>query len=88
MYGFGKNQKTLKSANPNEDYYISHRSKKDFVYNNQYFSLDHIYSPINLWLLEIELIDKDDPVELPPFLNIDKEVTGVRGYSNYDIACS
>ena len=60
-----------------------------FVYNNQYFELDVFISPEwakGLCLLEIELLNENDFVDLPPFLNIEKEVTDDSRYSNYEIA--
>lgn len=39
-----------------------------------------------LCLLEIELLDENDRVELPPFLNVVKEVTVDPEYSNSAIA--
>lgn len=57
-----------------------------FVYKYQYFELDIFVRPEGLCLLEIELIKDNDPVELPPFLEIEREVTGDSYYSNYQIA--
>ncbi len=60
-----------------------------FVYKYQYFSLDFFLEPLwarGLCLLEIELIDENDRVELPPFLNIVKEVTNDPEYTNSEIA--
>ncbi|MDO8558476.1 MAG: AAA family ATPase [bacterium] len=58
-----------------------------FVFGNQYFSLDVFLEPKKpFWLLEVELMCKDDPVELPPFLKIEKEVTEDSAYSNREIS--
>lgn len=57
-----------------------------FVYKNQYFEFDIFARPKGLYLLEIELIDENDRVELPPFLDIIKEVTGDPEYKNFEIA--
>ncbi|MBU1091421.1 hypothetical protein KKA27_00960, partial [Patescibacteria group bacterium] len=57
-----------------------------FMYKNQYFELDQILSPKKMWLLEIELTEENDKLELPPFLKIEKEVTGDKKYSNYEIS--
>jgi len=65
---------------------IIRKNRWYFVYNNQYFELDEILGPKKLWMLEIELIDENDPVKLPPFLKIDREVTGHQKYSNHNIA--
>ncbi|MFY9458108.1 MAG: AAA family ATPase, partial [Candidatus Spechtbacterales bacterium] len=49
-----------------------------FVYKNQYFELDVLISPERakgLCLLEIELVNEKDPVDLPSFLAIEREVT-------------
>ena len=60
-----------------------------FVYNNQYFELDRFISPEwakDMWILEVELLHIDDPIDLPPFLDIEREVTGDPAYSNYEIS--
>lgn len=61
-----------------------------FVYKHQYFVLD-VFSNLpwtskTLCLLEIELLDPNDKVELPPFLDIVQEVTGNPEYANSEIA--
>lgn len=57
-----------------------------FVYKNQYFELDMIIEPAPLYLLEIELTEENDKVEIPPFLDVKKEVTDDERYSNYALA--
>ncbi len=58
-----------------------------FLYKNQYFELDQFLNPrVGLWILEIELTRENDLVALPPFLDIEKEVTGDPAYSNYEIS--
>ena len=60
-----------------------------FVYSNQYFELDTFISPQwarGTWILEHELLNINDPINLPPFLDIEKEVTADHAYSNYGIA--
>ena len=60
-----------------------------FVYSNQYFELDTFISPEwarGTWILEHELLNINDPINLPPFLDIEKEVTADHAYSNYGIA--
>lgn len=60
-----------------------------FVYNYQYFELDEIVEPEcakGMCLLEIELTEENDKLELPPFLDIVREVTGDERYTNYFIS--
>ena len=57
-----------------------------FVYNGQYFELDEFLEPKKLWLLEIELTEENGSVDSPPFLDIEREVTGDQKYQNYGIA--
>ncbi|MDO8522854.1 MAG: AAA family ATPase [bacterium] len=57
-----------------------------FIHNYQYFELDEIFEPQKLWLLEIELTEENDKVDLPPFLVIEREVTGEAKYTNHGIA--
>ena len=65
------------------------KMRQYFVYKHNYFSLDFFIEPswvFGLCLLEIELLDENDKVELPPFLNIIKEVTDDPEYTNSAIA--
>lgn len=62
------------------------KNRHYFVWKDQYFSLDVFQKPKPLNMLEIELLGENDDVDLPPFLEIDREVTGDHGYSNYSIA--
>lgn len=58
-----------------------------FVYNNQYFELDIFLEPRRLrgrCLLEIELTEENDKVDLPPFLDIEREVTDEPEFKNYE----
>lgn len=60
-----------------------------FVYKDQYFEMDAIIEPVQrfpLYLLEIELTEENDKVEIPPFLDVKKEVTADERYSNYALA--
>jgi CYTH domain-containing protein len=56
-----------------------------FLYDNQYFELD-MFRDFNLCLLEIELTEENEFVSLPPFVDIKKEVTGEKAYSNASLA--
>lgn len=77
--------KTFKDFN----WQVIRKHRYCFVYNNQYFELDIFISPDSvrgLSILEIELLDENDPVRLPPFLGIEREVTDDPAYSNYEIS--
>ena len=58
-----------------------------FKYNDQIFELDVFKGPLKgLAILEIELDNKDDTVELPPFLEVIKEVTEDKKFTNFALA--
>ena len=57
-----------------------------FRYEGQFFELDVYAFSETLATLEIELPDINTPVTLPPMLEIIADVTGKRGYSNYDLS--
>lgn len=58
-----------------------------FDYHDQLFELDIFSGPLaGLAILEIELKNENDVVELPAFLNISKEVTKEKKYSNFELA--
>ena len=67
---------------------IIKKNRHCFVYNNQYFELDIFIEPRGRCFLEIELTNRNDILSLPPFLEIEKEVTGDERYSNYALATS
>ena len=58
-----------------------------FVYQHQYFELDVFSEPaLKYCLLELELAHPDQPMTLPPFLPIEREVTGDTSWGNYALA--
>ena len=60
-----------------------------FLWENQYFELDIIKSPekyANKILLEIEMTEDNANIKLPPFIQIEKEVTDDPSYSNSSLA--
>lgn len=58
-----------------------------FKYNDQVFELDVFKGPLKgLAIMEIELDNKDDTVELPPFLEVVKEVTEDKLWNNFNLA--
>lgn len=66
---------------------IIRKNRYCFVYNDQYFELDVFMEPRpGLCVLEIELTEENDKLELPPFLDVEREITGDPTYSNYGIA--
>jgi len=78
-------QKYLKNANPSK----CAVEKTRFVFNwhDQVFELDLFKGHLKgLAILEIELDDKDDKVELPPFLRVIKEVTKDKRFTNFALA--
>jgi CYTH domain-containing protein len=57
-----------------------------FVYKNQYFEYDRFQTPPDLHLLEIELTDMNDRFELPPYIEVVREVTNDPAYFNANLA--
>lgn len=58
-----------------------------FKYNNQIFELDVFKESLKgLAILEIELKDKNQKIELPPFLKIIDEVTADTRFNNFNLA--
>lgn len=56
------------------------------TYENQYFELDMYQGCNDQAILEIELTDKSDSVNLPPWITVVKEVTDDIHYKNHQIA--
>ena len=59
-----------------------------FVHAGRRFELDQFLSPIEAWLLEVELAGADEVVSLPAFLDIDREVTDEPQWRNSSIAAA
>lgn len=51
-----------------------------------YFELDHIHSPRELWLLEVELTEDNAEVHIPEVLCVEREVTQDPGFKNAELA--
>jgi len=65
---------------------VIRKVRRVFLYENQRFELDVFPFWSDRALLEIELNDEADPVELPPFLRVIREVTDDERYKNHAIA--
>jgi CYTH domain-containing protein/predicted ATPase len=60
-----------------------------FLYANHYFELDRFLSPhAGLQLLELEVDDLAQSVSLPPFVEVEREVTGEPAFTNHALARS
>ena len=77
--------KLLETADPKRKAIT--KTRTCFLWKNKYFELDGFIDPNkDLQLLEIELDSDDEKFELPPFIEIDKEVTGDKSYTNSYLA--
>lgn len=75
----------LKKSNPEKC--AVEKTRFVFKWHDQVFELDLFKGHLKgLAILEIELDDKDDTVELPPFLKILKEVTKDKRFTNFSLA--
>lgn len=62
-------------------------SRKCFLYKGRYFILDHIANLIpELSLLRCHCDEKDEVVDIPEWIDVNKEVTGEKAYSMHTIA--
>lgn len=59
-----------------------HKVRKVFDWCGHTFELDVFNLPPGVIMLEVELPSLDAPVELPPFITIDREVTDDKAWSN------
>jgi len=58
-----------------------------FDWQGRTFELDIFMAPATMDpMLEVELESMDEEVELPPFIEIEREVTGEKDYTNWKIA--
>jgi CYTH domain-containing protein len=80
-----KYESYLKDPHPNK--VAVEKTRFVFKYNDQVFELDVFKGPLKgLAILEIELKDKNDKVELPPFLKVIDEVTKDKRFNNFSLA--
>jgi CYTH domain-containing protein len=78
-------QKYLKHSNPEKC--AVEKTRFVFKWHDQVFELDLFKGHLKgLAILEIELGDKDDKVELPPFLRVIQEVTKDKRFTNFSLA--
>jgi adenylate cyclase len=80
-----KYNKLLKNIHP--DLVTLEKTRFVFDYNDQVFELDVFKGALKgLVILEIELENKNQEVELPPFLKIIEEVTKDERFNNFNLA--
>lgn len=74
----------LKDADPK----VNKIEKKRYclVYNNRYFEIDIYDFAKNHAIMEIELSSENDEFEIPNYINVIKEVTNNKSFSNYSFA--
>jgi CYTH domain-containing protein len=78
-------EKYLQKSHP--DKVTIDKTRFVFKYNEQVFELDVFKSALKgLAILEIELEDKNQKVELPPYLKIVEEVTSDKRFNNFNLA--
>lgn len=78
-------EKFLKKSNPK--LVTIEKTRFVFKYNDQVFELDAFKGPLKgLTILEIELKNKNQKVDLPPFLKIIEEVTKDKKFNNFNLA--
>lgn len=66
------------------------KTRTCFAYNFQYFELDKFEDKRAVgdgkYLLELEITDRRRRVDLPPYIKVEREVTGDPNFSNFNIA--
>jgi len=77
--------KLKKTSDPSKN--TVHKTRLSFKYDKQLFELDIFHGNLTgLIILELEMSDINDKVKLPEFLDIVKEVTDDKKYSNFNLA--
>lgn len=78
-------EKHLKDGHP--DKFMLEKTRFVFKFHDQIFELDLFKGPLKgLAILEIELKNKKQKVELPPFLKLIKEVTEDKRFNNFNLS--
>lgn len=73
----------MSSRDPGRD--TIHKDRQCFVWAGHYIELD-TFRDLPIQILEVEVADLDEELELPPFVEVLDEITGVGAYSNYNLA--
>jgi CYTH domain-containing protein len=77
----------LKLLERDPDHITINKTRYHLHYKSHLFELDLFEdSWEGLAILELELKSKDETFELPPYLNIDREITMEDGWSNFDLS--
>lgn len=64
-----------------------HKQRQSFIWQGQYFEVDTYLDQLQgLVILETKGIAQGEPVKVPPFLRVIREVTGNQDYYNYQLA--
>lgn len=80
-----KYERLLKTQHPDKS--MLEKIRFVFKYRSQCFELDVFRGALSgLAILELELEDKNQKVELPPFLKVVKEITTDRHFTNFALA--
>ena len=80
-----KYEEYLKDKSPKNK--ILSKTRFVFKYQDQIFELDVFKGDLKgLAILEIELKDKKQEVTLPPFLKIEKDVSEIEKYNNFNLS--
>lgn len=65
---------------------VVEKVRRPFTYAGVRFELDHLVSPVECWLLEVELDELRQAVVIPPFVGGVREVTDQPGFTNASLA--
>lgn len=64
-----------------------HKNRMSFIWKGQYFELDTFIEPhAGLKILETKGVAANEQVNFPPFIRVVEDITGNKGYYNYNIA--
>ena len=74
----------LKFADPKRK--MIKKTRYCFLYQNQYFELDEYRDIEPKYVLEIELNSINQDISMPPFIDIECEITSNKKFSNYNLA--
>ena len=84
----GKEEFDTLASSPLEGTTPIHKTRHTFIYEGQLFEIDVYPEWQSSAIMETELEARDTMVELPKFIEIVKEVTGHRSYSNASMSRS
>ncbi len=74
-----------------QSHWTIYQRRRCFIWHRRYYRIDMFEEPCNpacrgLIIMSTRAMDKNDELVLPPFLNVEKEITSDSNYSMFNLS--